>query len=473
MHESIATTLGLGRRIPSIFNKAFSTLSPHARSGLKSILIGTVFYLTRRIFYACFSWLGRTCTATATFESGNEAFEWISEWLEQQPGYSSSRDVDVVARSRARILSVRFTRRGRGRGRRPVPFMIREQRKPVKNSSLARYLPSHDSCHWIIHDSRLMRVKRSRTPIGGGNSVEKIALTLFTFSQTSLQGLIEKAGQEHRAKHLSEIQIHRGDQYGNWQSLGSKLHRDFGSVVLDPAIKRRLLEDANEFLKNERWYADRGIPYRRGYLLYGTPGSGKTSSIHALASELRLDIYIVPLSLKTINDTALAELISNTPDRCILLYEDIDAAFIDRSAPEQGTGIRGRLTNNTGVTLSGLLNTIDGVQAQEGRLLFATTNHPERLDPALSRPGRMDVKVEYTNATQWQAGQLFRLFYRLELDAGKSLLDKHAEEFSSSVPTGRLSVAQLQGYLMRHKGQPEQAAKHVGKWIGEELTKDN
>ncbi|KAG8753834.1 hypothetical protein FRC11_007106 [Ceratobasidium sp. 423] len=358
--------------------------------------------------------------------------------------------------------------------------MLPKQSRVNKDGSLAQYLPAHDTRHWMFYGSRLIRVKRSRMTMGGdygpSYNVEKITLTLFTFSQTALQELIEKAGQEHRARDLAEIQIHIGDQYGNWKRLSSKPHRDFGSVVLDPGVKRQLLQDATEFLENERWYADRGIPYRRGYLLYGTPGSGKSSSIHALASELRLDIYVVPLSLKTIDDTALADLISNTPDRCILLYEDIDAAFVDRSStpgPEQGThyNARGEPTNSTGVTLSGLLNTIDGVQAQEGRLLFATTNHPERLDPALSRPGRMDVKIEYSHSTQWQAGQLFRLFYPLEFEAEKGLLDQHAEEFASAVPQKKFSVAQLQGFLMRYKGQPERAAKGIGKWVEEEFAK--
>ncbi|CAE6498042.1 unnamed protein product [Rhizoctonia solani] len=429
-------------------------------------------------------------TTTATFESGNEAFDWISEWLEKQPGYSTSREFDVVARPRARTLS-----------NLPVPPGMRgmhmlNQSKPAKDGSLAQYLPSHDTRHWMFYGSQLIRVKRSRMAMGAdygpSYNVERITLTLFTFSQTALQKLIEKAAQEHRARDLAEIQIHIGDQYGNWKRLSSKPHRDFGSVVLEPEVKRRLLEDANEFLDNERWYADRGIPYRRGYLLYGTPGSGKSSSIHALASELRLDIYVVPLSLRkyatysvapllfkltgfSIDDSVLADLISGTPDRCILLYEDIDAAFVDRStnpAPEQQT-TNARGEPSFGVTLSGLLNTIDGVQAPEGRLLFATTNHPERLDQALSRPGRMDVKIEYCHATQWQAEQLFRLFYPLEPKAEKTSLDKHAQEFASAVPPNKLSVAQLQGYLMRYKGNPEQAAKDVGRWIEEELAKQS
>src|SRR5882762_9232801 len=70
-----------------------------------------------------------------------------------------------------------------------------------------------------------------------------------------------------------------------------------------------------------------GIPFRRGYLLYGAPGSGKTSMIHSLAGELGLDVYVVSLSRSGLDDTALSELISDLPERCIALMEDIDAAF--------------------------------------------------------------------------------------------------------------------------------------------------
>ncbi|KAF8695643.1 P-loop containing nucleoside triphosphate hydrolase protein, partial [Rhizoctonia solani] len=471
MHESIATTVGLGRGIPSVFSKSFNALSPHVRDSTSGILIGAVIDVTRRIFDALWSWISTNCTVTATFESGNEAFEWISEWLAQQPGYTSSRDFDVIARPRTRTLSSIAV---------PSPGMSALYSKhsaPHNDGSLAQYLPSHDNRLWMFYGSRLMRVQRSRMSMkedyGPGYNIEKITLTLFTFSRTALHELIEKAAQEHRARDLAEIQIHIGDQYGNWRRLSSKPHRDFGSVVLEPEVKRQLLEDANEFLGNERWYADRGIPYRRGYLLYGTPGSGKSSSIHALASELRLDIYIVPLSLKTIDDSVLADLISNTPDRCILLYEDIDAAFIDRSTapPVQATNHRGESVEKSGVTLSGLLNTIDGVQAQEGRLLFATTNHPERLDPALSRPGRMDVKIEYSHATRWQAEQLFRLFYPAEPNSEKEIMDNYAKEYADTIPPGKFSVAHLQGYLMRYKGQPKEAAKGAKEWIEGELAK--
>ncbi|KAH7339138.1 P-loop containing nucleoside triphosphate hydrolase protein [Rhizoctonia solani] len=475
MHESIATNLGLGSRIPSIFN----TLSPHVRDGVNSIIIGSIFALTRKVFSTVWSWISRTFTATATFESGNEAYDWINEWLERQPNYSTSREFDVIAKPRPQAwlgtmnamrasLSKVINRRGH-RMRIPIMGAPPKPRPPINNGKFAQYMPLD------FYGSSLLRVKRSRTSQSNPQSTDRIVIKLFTFSHTALQVLIEKAAHEYRARDLAQINIHIGDQYGSWKRLSSKPHRDLGSVVLDPAVKRLLLEDANDFLNNKG----------------GTPGSGKSSSIHALASELRLDIYIVPLSLKAIDDAILANLISETPSRCILLYEDIDVAFVDRSdtPPVEGRGMRGEPVEKSGVTLSGLLNTIDGVQAQEGRLLFATTNHSERLDPALSRPvcsfisllqayilifvahkGRMDVKIEYSHSTQWQAEQLFRLFYPTGLEVQKESLDSHAKEFASAVPSQKLSVAQLQGYLMQYKGQPEQAAKEIGRWIEEVLT---
>ena len=146
-----------------------------------------------------------------------------------------------------------------------------------------------------------------------------------------------------------------------------------------------------------QWYADRGIPFRRGYLLYGVPGSGKCSLIHAIAGELMLDIYVVSLSSSWINDSTLTTLMGRVPARCIVLLEDLDAAFT-RSTSRDGTSTGSpegeskektneQSTNSTSssrrarkndqlsdvntLSLSGLLNALDGVAASEGRLLFA------------------------------------------------------------------------------------------------------
>jgi len=153
-------------------------------------------------------------------------------------------------------------------------------------------------------------------------------------------------------------------------------------------------------------------------LKYGAPGSGKTSLIQTIAGELNLDVYIISLSRTGLGDDTLRELITKLPERCIALMEDIDVAFHDtpnRDLSDKGkalTGTKGPEQPLLGrVSLSGLLNALDGVGAQEGRILFATTNRFESLDPALRRPGRMDYLVEFTLASQYQVGELFKKFY--------------------------------------------------------------
>jgi chaperone BCS1 len=81
----------------------------------------------------------------------------------------------------------------------------------------------------------------------------------------------------------------------------------------------------------------------------------------------------------------------------------------------------------------------------------------------------MDVKIEYRHATRWQAKELFRLFYRPDPGAKKEPVDEYAEAFADSIPPGQFSIAQLQGYLIQHKGYSERAAKEVSKWVEEAL----
>ena len=120
--------------------------------------------------------------------------------------------------------------------------------------------------------------------------------------------------------------------------------------------------------------------------------------------------------------------------------EDIDCAFVQRKKKE-----------NSGITFSGLLNAIDGVGASEGRIVFMTTNHIEKLDPALIRPGRIDVKMYLGNATSAQCKKLFMKFFP----------DKEhlVEEFK--IPSGKFSIAIIQDYLMLHQGQAERAIASV------------
>jgi len=160
------------------------------------------------------------------------------------------------------------------------------------------------------------------------------------------------------------------------------------SVILNPNVFERILEDVKLFLTSETRYRDLGVPYKRSYLLHGKPGCGKTSFISALAGELNLNICVLTLSHKSLNDSWLNSVIRDAPQNAIILLEDIDAIFPSSRNKKLPKGSNDHLEDsvemiadfgNNQLSFSGLLNAIDGIASQEGRLFFMTTNYLERL----------------------------------------------------------------------------------------------
>ena len=190
------------------------------------------------------------------------------------------------------------------------------------------------------------------------------------------------------------------------------------------------------------------MPHRRGYLLHGPPGNGKTTLVTAVAGELGLSVAVLSLSNRALNDDGLRTLVNALPRGTILLMEDINCAFAHRKADEAASG----------VTLSGLLNALDGVSSREGRILFMTTNHPDRLDPALVRPGRVNRGIRLGLATADQARRLFAWFYSGGPGGADSRVDALSRDFAARVSDGRVSMASIQEHLLRHRADPEAAA---------------
>ncbi|CAE6512112.1 unnamed protein product [Rhizoctonia solani] len=203
-----------------------------------------------------------------------------------------------------------------------------------------------------------------------------------------------------------------------------------------------------------------GIPYRRGYLLHGPPGSGKSSFIQALAGSLGYNICVLNISERGLTDDKLNYLLAHVPERSFVLLEDIDAAFNKRvQTADDGY--------QSGVTFSGLLNALDGVASGEERIVFMTTNHLSRLDPALVRPGRVDLIQLLDDAQPDQAAQLFARFYgrgQSEVVPGKLqdsdnleiqyLAEKVKQITTSEINDGkRASMAALQGHFILHNAE--------------------
>lgn len=199
------------------------------------------------------------------------------------------------------------------------------------------------------------------------------------------------------------------NQWGSWNTRSDLPPRTMASVALPEEQKDRITEDLKRFLEAEDKYNRLAIPWHRGYMLYGPPGTGKTSLVKALANEFNLDLWYVSLSdLK--EESSLLSLLASVGPRSILLLEDIDTMRIthDRDGAEQGK-----------ISMSSLLNTLDGVATPHGLITMMTTNRFDIIDPALKRPGRMDLVEHLSYPTLNTLSKMYEHFFEKTPDWSK------------------------------------------------------
>lgn len=518
--------------------------------------------------------------------SSDEIYLHVMKWLAAQPRLVNSRALTAETLSKtaweeedeADVLATRISADGEGVY---LNFSTQEAKMPP------RFVPAL-GVHGFFYNGNYFRLQRKQESFmedsQSGNTTfkdrENLVISCLGRSPDPIKRMLQTAKHEYYNDHYAKTTVkrpsplnRRGFGRNAWTQVAQRPVRPMKTVVLDAKQKVQVLADINEYLHpaTPRWYANRGIPLRRGYLFHGPPGTGKTSLSFALAGVFGLDIFVISLLEPSLTEEDLLALFNSLPRRCVVLLEDIDTAGLSRledskdddkskqgddstekdaaatptakALPEGGQtrgGSGGRkrgggeqpnspndwkvsdlarelkrpwgADDKKGISLSGLLNAIDGVASHEGRVLIMTTNKPETLDDALIRPGRVDLQVAFGNATQEQARELFERMYeadsrakiaseekrengfaaaaagekaeatnghvvKAEKFAASEALGDHrlditieelheiAREFAQLVPEGHFSPAELQGFLLKRKKDPRKAVEEVGPWV--------
>lgn len=283
---------------------------------------------------------------------------------------------------------------------------------------------------------RRLLVWMSRTEVQQSRDYrENICIRCFSLFKRRefFQQILEAAHRHVDGNDGKSIEIFIPDGSA-WQSMGRRPTRRAGSLILDGYTLEYFMDDIRKFLDSREWYESMGIPWRRTYLLYGPPGSGKSSLATVAASELERSLCCASLSQYTYEEN-LVKGMARPPFNSVILLEDID-----RTGKENKDGI-------PSITTSSVLNMLDGAVAAEGRIIIMTTNHIDKLDPALIRSGRVDVKIEIGNATADQAERMYRRFFPDH---------EHLAEQAGLAWEGR-SMSDIQEHFLRNIDNPEAA----------------
>ena len=419
------------RRLPvmnmkTVFEFVKGTLAGQnqfASGGLLLMVVGAIGVYVRSLPLRLWSWVIYQTTMMLTVTDDDTAFEWIKEWFLEQKFLKRVRwlDLDTSLRGDEAALipapgSHRFWYCGR-------PFWVWFSRKDETQGWTPRRLES---------------------------------LTFRTIGRDPkfLKQFVQEVIACHKRKITLASYLYHFDD--GWRYVHAYTPRMIDSVILRPGEKEHLVEDIQTFRSSDERYRRLGVPYHRGYLLYGPPGTGKTSLVSALGAKFGMSIYAV--NLTELNDRTLKVAISSVPANSVVLFEDIDCMKAGNRRPETGEWADKAIqplgnekadpADRFGVTLSGLLNVVDGFHAPENVLFVMTTNKIEALDPALLRPGRIDYKLFLGKAAHVQKVELYRRFFpKISQDEASEFVESHFAE----------TMAEFQGLLLSLEQEQSQS----------------
>ena len=357
-----------------------------AFGGLLLMVLGSIGVFLRGLPEQLWSWFVQQTTMMITVKDDDDSFIWVKEWFLEQKFLKRIRQVDLDTTLRGAEIAL-------------IPAPGR---------------------HFFWHSRIPFWVWFYRSEDTKGRSQRRVeSLTFRTIgrNQAVLKRFVDEIVACHHTKVRAASYLHVYDE--GWTYVQAYSPRLLGSVILKPGEKEHLLRDLERFRGSRERYRRLGVPYHRGYLLYGPPGTGKTSLVSALGAKFGMSIYVV--NLTEFNDRTLKTAMNDVPENSVILFEDIDCMKSGNRRPSTNDWMENPPSLSTtekagpaavfAVTLSGLLNVLDGFHAPENVVYVMTTNRVEALDPALLRPGRIDYRLFMGEASESQRIELYCRFF--------------------------------------------------------------
>ncbi len=396
------------------------------KAAVYASILGSFIYVIRSIPTKILSILRRITVTTVIVNNNDPAYVWLQKWINTQ---------DFGRRARRLVISTNNYQEHDTND-------YQQDSWDGKAKDSLSYKPDSGS-YMSFYENYPILLDFSRERIKERNMFSESIRITTLFRKKLLLKLVEDAAVVAQESEKTSINLFSAN-HSYWQNIGERAFRNMPSLVYADRVGDELLADAKKFLEEKTWYQNMGIPWRRGYLLYGPPGNGKTSLAFALASELKMDIYILSLAGMNLNADAMLSLFNSIPKNSILLIEEIDEAFEKTKAKDKKA-----------ISHTALLNALDGVASREGRITIMTTNYKEKISKALIRPGRADMHIYIGNANLQQVEGMFLRFYEDRLEP--------AQKFSQEIASlqREVSMAELQNHLLSYRGDIAQTISQV------------
>lgn len=358
----------------------YTKMNPVIAGAMSLYVLGTLTYLCRKLPESLWKFLNKEFTTTFSINSENRGYnqehfmglvKWFNDVKWSKYSRSLSMNIDYESKTGASMTV------GVGNGH-----------------------------HFFFYKNHLFLMTRSTAPQQGMQEiVHHINLTMLGRNKKIVEDLVEEFRYRVPPNRSRVWKFNK-----EWLPTSDISERTLDTVIIDRDIKEELIRIIEEFKISEEWYTSRGLAYKKTFIFHGVPGTGKTSIVKALACHFKMNIAL--LNLNTISDEMLMQAVATIPRRSILAIEDFDSA----KATKRRDAIVAKMQSPSIMeiellTLTGILNALDGVVGMHNTLTFMTTNVLDDIDPAIYRKGRVDYIFEIKALRHKEVVEYIELMY--------------------------------------------------------------